>query len=300
MSTENNFTMKIVNWMLSTGTRQGILWGILLYITSSCNDVLMKLLGRRLSVVEIAFFRFFFSFIVVAIPIVLSGNKYLKTPLHKLHIFRGIVGTVALGLCCYSVKVMPLAENTTILFSEALFLLPLSCIFLKEKVSWKTLIANLIGFSGLLIMFRPQASNINVVAVVPTVAAFLFATMDIVIKKMIDNGEHTITMLFYFGLYTTVISGVFVPNVWVMPTVRELCLILLLGCGANVIQLFIFLAYRATTASNMSVIRYIELPIAMLFGYSFFKQTPHLYSIVSACLIILGTYVISKTPNKIT
>ncbi len=290
--------MKIINWFLGKGSQQGIFWGTLLYITSSYNDVLMKLLGQRLSVIEIAFFRFFFSFIVVAVPVFITGNKYLKTPLHKLHILRGVLGTVALGLCCYSVKVMPLAENTTILFSEALFILPLSCIFLKENISWKILIANLIGFSGLLIMFRPQASNINAVACIPTLAAFLFATMDIIIKKMIDNREHTITMLFYFGLYTTILSGIFVPSVWVEPTARELWLILLLGIGANVIQLFIFLAYRATTASNMSVIRYIEFPIATLFGFWFFGQVPQLYSFISAGLIILGTYVMTKTSDK--
>lgn len=290
--------IKIITWLSNTGLTQGILWGILLYLTSSCNDVLMRILGKRLSIVEIAFFRFFFSFIVVAIPLFFSTNNYLKTPLHKLHILRGVIGTIALGLCCYSVKAMPLAENTTILFSEALFLLPLSSIFLKEKVSLKLLIANLIGFSGLLIMFQPQASNINAVAFIPTLAAFLFATMDIMIKKMIDSREHTLTMLFYFGLYTTIISGIFVPSVWVPPTAHELFLILLLGIGANVIQVFVFLAYRATTASNMSVIRYIELPIATLFGYWFFDQAPQLYALISAGLIILGTYIMSRTTKK--
>ena len=284
-----------INWFLDKGLAQGILWGVLIYVTSSINDVLMKFLGNRLPPAETVFFRFLFSFIVIAIPVFFSKQKYYKTNMHGLHAIRGIIGTIALGLCCYSVKVMPLAENTTILFSEALFLLPLSYIFLKEKVSLAVIIANLIGFIGLLIMFRPQASNFNLMAFLPTIAAFLFAVMDIIIKKMINNKEPNITMLFYFGLYTALISGVFIPNIWITPSIKEFWLILFLGIGANIIQLFIFLAYRATTASNLSVIRYTELPIAMLFGYLFFGQTPQAYSIVSACIIILSTCIISRS-----
>ncbi len=287
--------MVCYEWLKGKGLAQGILWGTLIYATSSINDVLTKLLGERLPSGETVFFRFLFSFVVIAIPVLFSKKKYYKTSMHVSHAVRGVIGAVALGLCCYSVKVMPLAENTTILFSEALFLLPLSHIFLKEKLSLKIVIANLIGFSGLIIMFQPQTSNFNSMAFIPTTAAILFAIMDIIIKKMIDNKEHNITMLFYFGLYTTIISCVFVITNWITPTVHELFLILLLGIGANVIQLFIFLAYRATTASSLSVIRYTELPISMLFGHLFFGQTPKTYALVSAGLIILGTCIMTRS-----
>ena len=284
---------KIINWLCNTGLYQGILWGCLIYITSATNDVLMGLLGQRLPAIEIAFFRFLFSLLVISVPVFINRRKYLKTSIHSLHLLRGILGAIALGLCCYSVKVMPLAENTTILFSESLFVLPLSYIFLREKVSLKVVIANIIGFCGLLLMYHPRASNFNIMALIPTIAAALFASMDILIKKMINNNEHTITMLFFFALYTTMLSGVFVPSVWTTPTMHELILILLLGIGANIIQLFIFLAYRATTASNLSVVRYIELPIAILFGYLFFGQIPQTYALISATLIIIGTYIMA-------
>ena len=31
-------------------------------------------------------------------------------------------------------------------------------------------------------MFKPKASNINIIAIIPTTAAFLFVVMDIIIK----------------------------------------------------------------------------------------------------------------------
>lgn len=283
-----------MNWFCSKGIKQGIFWSTLIYLTSSINDVLMKLLGERLSFIEISFFRFLFSVVLILIPMLLSKNNLFKTKMNIMHISRGILGAIALGLCCYSVNIIPLAENTTILFSESLFLLPLSAIFLNEKVSKKAILATIIGFIGLLIMFKPKSDNIDFLAVIPTTAAFLFAVMDIMIKNMISKKENTLTMLFYFGLYTTIIAGIFVPKIWITPTSSELLLIFLLGIGANLIQLFIFLAYRATEASNMAATRYIELLFSIIFGFVVFNQIPKPMDIIGALFIIIGTFILSR------
>ena len=286
------------NWFSQKGVHQGIFWAILIYCTSALNDVLSRLLGDRLHFIEISFFRFFFSAFIVLIPILYSKKNLFKSTIHAQHVIRGVLGAVALALCCFSVNVMPLAENTTILFSESLFMLPLAAFCLKEKVSKKCWIATIIGFSGLFIMYRPAANNINILALIPTFAALLFAFSNIIIKKMIDARENQLTMLFYFGLYTTIISGCFVPFYWTTPNLRELFLILLLGLGANLIQLFLFLAYRATTASNISPVRYIELPFAILFGFAFFGQIPETTALIGAGLIVIGTFVSSYTSSS--
>ena len=282
-------------WFAEKGVKQGIFWAIMIYLVSSLNDVLMKFLGDRLHSVEIVFFRFLFSAVIVLVPILLSQKNLFKSSMHMMHATRGVLGAIGLALCCYSLNIMPMAENTTILFSEALFMLPLASYFLKEKVSSKSWIATIIGFTGLVIMYRPSAASLNLKAIVPTFAALLFAISSIMIKKMIDKRENTLTMLFYFGLYTTILSGIFVPFYWETPNFRELWLILLLGFGANLIQLFLFLAYRATTASNISPIRYVELPFAILFGFAFFNQIPEVAALIGAALIIIGTFVSSSS-----
>lgn len=281
------------NWFKEKGLKQGIFWAIMIYFIGTINDVIARFLGDRLHAVEIAFFRFLFSVIVIIYPMIKSKDNLFKSNIHCYHIIRGILGALALGLCCYSVNIMPLAENTTILFSEALFMLPLAAIFLKEKITLPAIIATIVGFLGLVIMFKPSANNLNIKALVPTLAALLFAIMNIMIKKMIDVKENSWTMLFYFGLYTTIISGAIVPFYWITPNFRELVLILFLGIGANLIQLFIFLAYRATTASSISPIRYTELPFAILFGFIFFNQIPSYMTLLGALLIIFGAFISS-------
>ncbi len=289
-------------WFAGKGLKQGVFWAVMIYLQSSFNDVLMKVLGESgMNFVEVSFFRYLISAIIVLIPmlkILSSGTNLFRSSMHGMHVMRGGIGAVALALCCYSVNIMPLAENTAILFSEAIFMLPLAIFFLKEKVSVKTWFATAVGFVGLIVMYRPSAANINLLAIVPTIAAILFAISCIMIKRMIDRKENNLTMLFYFGLYSTIVAGVLVPFYWTNPTLHQIWLVLLLGLGANLIQLFLFLAYRATTASNISPVRYLELPFIILFGFMFFGQVPDLVAIVGAALIVIGTIISSYSTNN--
>jgi S-adenosylmethionine uptake transporter len=273
----------------ATVLHRGICWAVLIYLLSAANDVVTRFLGDRLHWAEIAFFRFFFSTILVSMAMICSRERgILNSKMHQQHAVRGALGAIALGLCCFSVNSMPLAENTTILFSEALFMLPLSAICLKETITRRSIMATLLGFAGLLVIYRPGPSTLRLMAIVPTMAALLFAYMNIMIKRMVTQGEKNKTMLFYFGIYSTAAAAVALPFVWTPPTWRELCLLTLLGIGANAIQICIFYAYRATEASRLSPIRYIELPFAMLFGFLFFGQEPGLVTLAGATLIIIG------------
>lgn len=285
-------------WFVEKGLRQGIFWSIMIYLQCSVQDVLIKFLGQRLHHVEIVFFRFLFSMLVVLLPILVSRKNLLKTSQHKMHVIRGVLGALALALCAFAVIKMPLAENTTIMFSQALFTVLLSIIFLKEKITMNACFATVIGFLGVLVMFRPSAEKINMLAVIPITAAVLFSVSNIIIKKMLDKQENSLTMLFYFGLYTTIISGIFVPFFWITPRLSEMLLLFCLGVGANLMQLFIFLAFRATTVSSIGHVQYIELLFSTLFGFYFFNEIPENAVYIGAALIILGVFISSISKNS--
>lgn len=285
------------NWFLAKGLRQGIFWSVMIYVQDSIQDVLIRFLGVGLHYVEIVFFRFFFSLLFVLIPIILFKRELLHTRQHGMHLLRGSIGAVALALCAFGVLLMPLVEHSSIMFSQALFTILLSIIFLKEKVGVRTYLATVMGFCGVLLMFRPSAEKINICAFVPTMAAILLAVSNIIIKKMVDKKENNWTMLLYFGLYTTLIAIIFVPFFWKMPNSYEILLLLCLGLGANLMQLFIFLAYRATTVSSISHVSYIEILFATFFGFLFFGEVPEKIVYVSVALIVFGIVIASRSSN---
>ncbi|MCX7343646.1 MAG: DMT family transporter [Proteobacteria bacterium] len=286
-----------LGWFVRKGYLQGAFWAIMICVTSSTNDVLMCSLGERLHTVEIMFFRFLFSMLTV-LPLMLRHQDNLfKTAQPKTHALRAVVGAVALGLTCLSVHIMPLAENTAIMFFEPIFFLIMAHFLLKEKVDASRWIATLFGFVGLLVILEPGTASFRVEAFVPMGAAVLFSYLCIMAKRMIST-EHTLTLLFYFGLGTTIFAGIFLPFFWQTPTLRELFFLALLGVGANLIQVCLFRAYSATDASALAPFRYTEFIVAATFGFVFFGQVPELAIIIGAAVIGASAFYISYMETK--
>lgn len=287
------FVSEIKNWLNSKGYTQGVFW-VLLLITVSCfNDVLMCHLGSNLSLVMVTFFRFFFSFVTVA-PFVLNRKRVylLKTNFAKMHFARGFIGAAALGLCCWSVNVMHLSENTTLMFTQPLFFLVLASFFLKESIDSFRWLATIFGFLGIVIIMNPSLDSVRVEALIPLSAAVLFAIITLLAKKMVET-EHPLSLLFYFGLVTTGVTLPLAIYYWQTPSMYEILHLAALGIGANFIQLCIFKAFKATEASAVTPVFYAEIIISALFGFVFFGQVPTLSVLLGALLIASSTFAIS-------
>ena len=289
-------SVPFLRWFISKVYAQGVFWAVMISVVSVTNDVLMRFLGERLHVVEISFFRFFFSMLSVLPFMFTRGLEPFKTTQPKMHALRAVLGAMALGLCCYSVNIMPLSENTTIMFAEPLFFLPLAFLILKEKVDAPRWIATMIGFIGLMIILRPGTDAFHMVAFVPMSAAILFALSNVMVKKM--TGEHAFTMLFYFGIGTTLFAFIPLLFFWQIPTLSELGLLLVLGIGGNMIQVCLFRAFAATDASALAPFRYVEFIVAAIFGYLFFSQIPTVWVFGGAALITASTFYITVVETR--
>lgn len=282
---------------MKKGYLQGAFWAMMICFVSVGNDVLMRFLGERLHVAEIIFFRFLFSMVTV-VPLMMSrGLTLFKTDHPHLHVFRAFLGVGAFAACCYAVNVMPLSENTTIMFSQPLFFLPLAVLFLKEKVDAPRWIATLFGFAGLVLIIQPGSETFNLITLVPMAAAFQFALLDILAKKMVVT-ENTYSMLFYFAFGTTI--GALIPAIifWQTPTLWEVGLLILLGIGANLIQVCLIRAFSATDASALMPFRYVELLFSALFGFLLFGEVPMTLILEGAAVIIAATFFLSYYESK--
>lgn len=287
-----------LHWFFQKGYIQGVFWALMICLVSVTNDVLMRFLGERLHPFQIVFFRFFFSMIIVIPLMIPHGITLFKTSRPMQHTLRALLGAGALTATCFSVNLMPLSENTTIMFAEPLFVLPLAVFFLKEKVDSGRWIATIFGFVGLLFIVQPGTEAFQMKALFPITAAFLFALLNIQAKKMVTK-EHTLTMLFYFGVGTTLAASFALPFIWVPPTLFELFFLALLGIGANMIQVCLFRAFAATDASGLMPFRYTELLFSAAFGFLLFHELPKLWILGGGSLIIASNFYITwREMNK--
>lgn len=266
----------------------GVGFLLLSMFVSCANDIVCKFMGQRLNALEIIFFRFFFGFISL-LPFVLhSGAVIFRTKQLGINVVRGILGAVSFFLCTYSVIKLPLAEVTTILWVIPIFQLILSAFFVSEKVSASRWGATIIGFIGLSFVTLYNSSDVislSFLYIFPISAALLFATQDVMIKKIVSV-ENRVTMLLYFAIVSSIVSFFPMLFVWATPTVYELSMLFLLGIGGNLIQYFIFKAFQSTDISALAPYRYIEFLLSAGFAFLFFGEIPGMNVLIGAAILV--------------
>lgn len=289
--------MNGIGWFFQKGFPQGAFWATMIGLVSALNDVLMRYLGENLHFTEIIFFRFLFGTISVMPLMLTKGTTLFKTSKPLLHVLRALLGVGAFFACCYGVNVMPLNENTIIMSSQPLFFLPLAIPLLGERVDKARWLATLVGFMGIIFIVQPGTDTFRLVSLVPIAAAIQFALLDILAKKMVST-ENTYNMLFYFAFGTTVLALVPTLYFWQTPTWSDLGLLLLVGIGANLIQVCLIRAFSATDASALTPFRYVDFLFALLFGFVLFAELPTFATLIGAIFIVVGTFIISYVESN--
>ena len=251
----------------------GIGWFLLSLVFSISLDVVQKYLGQNIPCVQITFMRFLFGTISLLPFMLYYGKSSFYTSRPSVHIFRGAMLFGGIALWCYGLKVVPLSMVTTVSFTIPLFTLPLAVVFLKEKVGVVRWTATLIGFIGILLVFNPTASEFNPSSLWLVAAALMFAGLDVINKRFIVK-ESMLAMLFYTALITMFLGVVPAFMVWVMPTFSQLCLLFLLGCGANLILFCLLKAFQRVEASAVAPFRYVEFILSSLCGFLLFHEAP--------------------------
>jgi S-adenosylmethionine uptake transporter len=285
--------MPHTSWFNSKGYLQGIFWMLITCIISSSNDTLTKYVGVRLSGAEVAFFRFFFSALVLLPFMLARGKDAFITRYPGAQCIRSVLLVLAMTAWSYGVASLPLTLATTISFTVPFFVLPLAKIFLKEHVGWQRWAATLCGFIGIIVSLHPTANAFNPMALVLLISAIMFASLDIINKKLLTEDETLLSMLFYSALGTAVLG--FVPAVltWQTPTLHELFFLFLLGSGGSLILFCLLKAFAATEVSALQSFRYAEFVLSGLFGIIIFHEFPATSLLIGAAIIIPSTLYIT-------
>ena len=261
---------------------------------SALNDTLMRFGGEQLAASQVTFMRFFITLITIT-PFVLIKKGCLKTSQPGLHVWRALIGTVAIVCGYFAVQHLPLSSVTTLFFVQPLFFLPLAHLFLREHIGISRISATLLGFVGVVVTgYTPETGwLLTPYMFYPLAGALLFAVVDLLTKRMVDK-ETPEALLFYFALGSTIITAFGALGNWQWPTAFEWFVLISLGISANLIQLCLYYAFKATEASLLSPFKYTELLFSSLLGFVFFGEVPALHVMMGAALIILSTYYVSR------
>lgn len=294
-------TLKIFSWFNSKGLLQGIFWMIIACFISNMNDVLIKHVGSRLSGLEVAFFRFLFSALWLLPFMLARGKGSFHTKYPKVHFVRSLLLVLAMAPWCYGVASLPLTLATILASTTPFFILPLAKIFLKERVGWQRCAATVVGFLGILVSVNFTGGSFNPMALALIASTVMFATLDIINKKLLTNDESLLSMLFFSALGTAVLGLIPALLTWETPTLQELGFLALLGGGGSLILFCLLKAYGSTEVSALQPFKYFELVLSAIFGFVIFQEFPTTSTLLGAAIIIPATlYIVFYETRKKT
>lgn len=220
--------------------------------------------------------------------------------MHNLHFWRALLGTFAVGFGIVSLAYFPIASNAGLMFSEPIFFLPLAAIFLREKVGAGRVLCSLLGFAGVVIILHEDMNVLGIACLFPLLSAFLFAVICVIAKKMVYD-EHLLTLLFYFGVGTTIFALVPAMFVWKAVSLWQIVMMIILGINGNLVQVCMFKAYAISDAAPLASIRYFELVLANLVGVLILNQALNVSVIIGSIIIVSCTIlstVIERRNNR--
>ncbi len=250
---------------------------------------------ERYPLIQIVFFRNFFA-LVPGVLLLLKARDLRA--MHTQHLPRLIICSVvgAIGFTCIfaALRLLPLADATTIIFSETLFLTALSALYLREKVGIHSWLAVIIGFIGVIVIARPTGDvfNIGILFGVTFALADAFFMVNARIMTRTDNSA---AIVVYFSLFISIITGAILPFVWETPTWYDALILILLGIGGGVGQICITQAYRFASAATVAPMIYSSLLWGILFGFIFWGEIPDAALWLGSSLIVgSGLYIVYR------
>jgi drug/metabolite transporter (DMT)-like permease len=259
------------------------------------NDAVVKWLVTRYDPFQIVFVRS-----LIALPLTVSlvcffdGPKGLRSERLPVHALRGVLGVGASFAFILSLRSLPLAEATALVFASPLVVAGFSVPLLKEHVGWDRAAAIIVGFVGVLIIVRPGAATFQVASLLAVGASILYALI-MVSARWIDKRDSLWTMMLYMTVFAAVFSAFTLFSAWPTPIFSDVFLFLGTAVAGTLGLTLISQAFRMAPAAVVAPYDYTALLWASLFGWLIWGVVPGLWVYGGAAVIIAsGIYLITS------
>jgi drug/metabolite transporter (DMT)-like permease len=258
---------------------------------------------------QAVFFRSFFAIPVILVWLFLrhelATGFRATNPLG--HVWRGLVGTLAMGLGFAGLGLLPLPEVTAIGYAAPLLTVVFAAMFLGEEVRTFRITSVALGLIGVMIVLSPRltvltpdaASHREAFGAALVLGSAVFAALAQVFVRKLVMTERTPAIVFWFSVTASILSLSTLPFGWVWPTATEAALLILAGVLGGVGQILLTSSYREADASLVAPFDYASMLFALGIGYFVFDEVPSWTMIQGACLIVAAGILIIWREHKL-
>ena len=243
---------------------------------------------------EVLFFRGFFGLLFYFFIIPKERLKdFYYTKRIGLHFLRCTFGLIALLAIFTALRNLPLATVVSISFAAPIFATIFSIFFLSEKVGFFRWLAVFVGFIGIVIIAEPGFSSLNIYYVYPIIFCLGLSYVAITIRQL-STTEPVWLISLNFSAAITLASIFTIPFGWIMPNIKDLILLSLIGVFGGVANLWLSQSYKFSEVSLVTPLKYLALVFAIIFGFFIWDEVPTFKTLIGASLVIISSVIIFR------
>jgi len=287
--------------MTETNNRLGIWLMVATTFVFALQDGLSQHLASAYNVLMVVMIRYwFFAAFVMFVASRRAGGlrAAAATTQPWLQGFRGLLLAAEICVMVFGFTYLGLVESHAIFACYPLLIAALSGPILGEQVGWRRWTAIGVGFIGILVILQPGFGVFSPLAIIPTIAAFMFALYGL-LTRYAARKDSAATSFFWTGtvgaVFMTAIGIWFwepmIPLDWAM--MAMLCV-----TGATGHYLLIK-CYDVAEASAVQPFAYLQLPFAASLGIVIFGESIRSNVVIGAGLIVgAGLFTLWRQRQK--
>jgi drug/metabolite transporter (DMT)-like permease len=252
----------------------------------------VKLAARSLNEQMVVFFRCAMSllFIVPWLFAMRAGVRSLRTRNLKEHLVRAAAGMAAMYCFFFAIIRLGLAEALVLNYALPLFIPMVERIWLGQRVPKGIWWPVSLGLLGLILIVKPGTAIFQPAAAVGALAAVLAAIAQVGVRGLTQK-ESVSNIVFYFALFSTLISALPAVSSWVAPPIELWPTLLAMGLCATVAQLLMTRAYRGAPAAKVGPFIYTSVAFGAGIDWFVFEKVPDVPAAIGTLLIAVAATV---------
>lgn len=278
---------------------------VLAVFSLSLGDAIIKTISANFNIWQIFVYR---SLILAPLLVGFIRLRYPGVALFPVNLFwvsmRSLMLTLMWVIYYLSLPNVDLSVAAAAYYTSPIFITLFVALFIGDRVGRSGWIAIVLGFSGVLVMLRPQAGLFNAYALLPIGAAILYALSMILTRtKCRDENPFVLSLALNVafcgvGAVAALAIQVWQPSItandayplllgpWAPMGVTEWLAMIILATAILFGSVGAAIAYQAGPPSLVATFDFSYLAFAALWGLLFFAEVPDALSALGMAMIV--------------
>ncbi|WP_223424264.1 DMT family transporter [Tateyamaria pelophila] len=269
-------------------TRLGIALMIAVSVVFASQDGISRHLASEYNVYMVVMIRFWFF---AAFAITISARKAggvmaaARTTRPVIQTLRGVLLATQICVMVTSFTILGLVESHAVFSAYPLLIAALSGPILGEYVGWRRWVAIGIGFIGVLFILKPGLGVFNPEAIIPLIAAVMFATYGL-LTRYVSRDDPTATSFFWTGTVGAVAITTVGIWFWEPMTGGDWMWMGALCVTGSVGHWLLIRCYEVAEVSAVQPFAYFQLVFASAVGITVFGEALQMNVLIGAGIVV--------------